>query len=336
MLSLTWKVRSPMRKKSRIWLRIFLCAVILGAGAVAAVSPSQQEPAAGTALQNPSSATQTAQGTQDETNDYAGSEVCSACHSDLYEGFLTNPHQILDTHPNKGWLGKACEACHSPGAAHVETADAERIRSFHRLPSAEISEVCLTCHARMEEHAGFASSAHGRNQLPCTDCHGIHEAGQGIHLWVARSDQLCMRCHRETESSFNKPFRHKYQEGAINCVDCHQPHGGLNPRQVRLANGNEVACFKCHTDKRGPFTFEHPPMRMEGCKACHEPHGSVNPKLLTRNQVSQLCLECHSVATGFWAGQPPSFHDLRSPRFQNCTTCHVKIHGSNVSPTFMR
>ena len=27
---------------------------------------------------------------------------------------------------------------------------------------------------------------------------------------------------------------------------------------------------------------------------------------------------------------PPAFHDLRSPRFQNCTVCHQKVHGSHV------
>jgi nitrate/TMAO reductase-like tetraheme cytochrome c subunit len=57
---------------------------------------------------------------------------------------------------------------------------------------------------------------------------------------------------------------------------------------------------------------------------------------LTRNRVAQLCLECHSMSTGTLASQPPSFHDLRSPRYQNCTTCHLRIHGSNASPQFLR
>ena len=33
---------------------------------------------------------------------------------------------------------------------------------------------------------------------------------------------------------------------------------------------------------------------------------------------------------------PPSFHDLRSPRFQNCTVCHQKIHGSYVDRNLLR
>jgi predicted CXXCH cytochrome family protein len=64
---------------------------------------------------------------------------------------------------------------------------------------------------------------------------------------------------------------------------------------------------------------------------CHEPHGSVNPKMLVRHEQRFLCLECHSAAPGILASQPPSFHDLRSARFQNCTTCHLRVHGSNVN-----
>ena len=64
--------------------------------------------------------------------------------------------------------------------------------------------------------------------------------------------------------------------------------------------------------------------------------------MLKRQEVSLLCLECHAnmpataTASGTLGGVPPAFHDLRSPRFQNCTVCHVKIHGSNVSRELLR
>jgi hypothetical protein len=34
--------------------------------------------------------------------------------------------------------------------------------------------------------------------------------------------------------------------------------------------------------------------------------------------------------------QPPSFHNISNPRFQNCTTCHVTVHGSNRSPQLLK
>ena len=273
---------------------------------------------------------------QEDQSKYAGSTPCATCHEELYQRFTKSPHQILETHPKKGWQQKSCEACHGPGQAHVETGDATKILSFNKIPVSEVTAKCLNCHGQMQDHAGFGTGLHGRNQVGCIDCHKVHEPRQPLRLAAENSDQLCVRCHREIQPSFSKPFRHKLREGAIHCVDCHQPHGGLNPRQVRLANGNEAACLKCHTDIRGPFTFEHLPVRLEGCTACHEPHGSNNPKLLTRNKVYLLCLECHTGTTGLLADQPPSFHDLRSPRFQNCTTCHTRIHGSNVSSHLLR
>jgi DmsE family decaheme c-type cytochrome len=111
---------------------------------------------------------------------------------------------------------------------------------------------------------------------------------------------------------------------------------------MQTVSANEPGCLKCHGDKRGPFVFDHAPVRLEGCAACHEPHGSANPRMLRRAQVSLMCLECHAneprttAVSGTLGGIPPAFHDLRNPRFQNCTICHVKIHGSNVSRELLR
>ncbi|HOL73859.1 MAG TPA: cytochrome c3 family protein, partial [Bryobacteraceae bacterium] len=82
----------------------------------------------------------------------------------------------------------------------------------------------------------------------------------------------------------------------------------------------------------------HAPVQLEGCGTCHEPHGSANPRMLTRSEVRFVCLECHSNITAgkTIGGVPPAFHDIRSPRFQNCTICHTKIHGSYVDPGLER
>jgi len=128
----------------------------------------------------------------------------------------------------------------------------------------------------------------------------------------------------------------------MSCVDCHNPHASFRADSMTSAFGNEPGCLQCHSDKRGPFIYEHAPVRLEGCTACHEAHGSANPRMLVRQQVSNLCLECHAnlpivpARTGVIGGVPPALHDLRTARFQNCTVCHVKIHGSYVDRTFFR
>jgi DmsE family decaheme c-type cytochrome len=122
----------------------------------------------------------------------------------------------------------------------------------------------------------------------------------------------------------------------MQCYACHNPHGRGDGNLKQTAAG-EPACLGCHTEKRGPFVFTHGALVAGDCRSCHEPHGSVNPKMLTRSTVAQLCLECHSNITGTTLGsQPPSLHDLRSPRYQSCTTCHTAVHGSNVSPRLLR
>jgi DmsE family decaheme c-type cytochrome len=104
---------------------------------------------------------------------------------------------------------------------------------------------------------------------------------------------------------------------------------------------NEQSCVQCHADKRGPFLFEHAALRVDGCNSCHAPHGSANPRLLNRPVVFTLCLECHNGAPGFGrTGQgipsQSASHNMADPRYQNCTTCHVKIHGSNADARFLR
>jgi len=159
-------------------------------------------------------------------------------------------------------------------------------------------------------------------------------------MLVKNEPQLCLTCHNEMKGQFTQPFHHRVLEGAMKCSDCHNPHGGFEAKQARLNTGADASCMKCHADKQGPFVFEHAPSKVEGCAICHTPHGASNPKMLKRNNVNQLCLECHSnvaLKTGeIDTPGAPSFHNQATVRYQNCTTCHAKIHGSNTSSVFFR
>jgi predicted CXXCH cytochrome family protein len=251
-----------------------------------------------------------------------------------------------------------CESCHGPGKAHAEEGDPAKIISFKNKSSKETSETCLTCHAGKEEHNNFRRGEHWRNDIGCTDCHVTHtpETGKQLAASISQIDkanaqkpgfstlrllrtsepQLCMNCHSETKHQFNMPFHHKVLEGAMKCSDCHNPHGGFELKQTRLAVGSDAACIKCHADKQGPFTFEHAPVKTEGCVSCHSPHGSANPRLLTTSRVAQLCLTCHSNSHGVGAEEPAGPQHNLNAQYANCTNCHIKIHGSHSSPVFFR
>jgi predicted CXXCH cytochrome family protein len=292
-------------------------------------------------------------------DDYVGTETCAACHEAQFKSFEGTKHGKL--HTVSSWKGKVtgCETCHGPGKAHVEgSGDVTKIISFKKRDAKAIAETCLTCHAGKETHNNFRRGEHWRNNIGCTECHTAHGPAPGnfrvgssvfpgnvseqnpgqatAKMLTSNEPQLCMACHNETKSQFTKPFHHRVLEGTMKCSDCHNPHGGFEQKQTKLAVGADAACVKCHTNKQGPFVFEHGPLKLEGCTACHTPHGSSNPKMLKRPQVRQLCFECHTGISEELSPQVPSRHNQAQMREQQCTVCHSAIHGSNSSRLFFR
>ena len=210
---------------------------------------------------------------------YVGIEACKDCHEEQFKAFSHTSHAQLST--ISSWKGKVtgCEACHGPGKAHAEEGDPAKIISFKNKSSKETSETCLTCHAGKEEHNNFRRGEHWRNDIGCTDCHSPHSTTGGknlassnvlvttanaekpgfasIRMLKMNDPQLCLSCHGEVRPAFSSPFHHKVLEGAMRCSDCHNPHGGFELKQTRLATGGDAPCIKCHADKQGPFVYEY-------------------------------------------------------------------------------
>ena len=306
--------------------------------------------------------------TPEEEAKYIGSSSCSECHTNQAAHYALTAHAKTMVKGNNTKI-QGCEACHGGARDHVafyqgsqqlikEGKDAEaqtlmndeakakaaQMLSFKNIPAAQASEACLKCHegsqGKTEERFNFRRSEHSRHGLSCLDCHSSHAPERVEFLLRKTEPNMCYTCHAEQKATFAKPFHHKVPEGAIKCSDCHNQHGGFMGKSLRNSINGDMSCLKCHADKQGPFVYEHAPIKVEGCQACHTPHGSTNPKLLTRNLVRFLCLECHSntpgivgEGTGLGVGTP-SFHDITNPRYQNCTVCHLEIHGSNKDPFF--
>lgn len=282
---------------------------------------------------------------QQPPSPYAGSDACQMCHEDIYTAFARNPHHAVETDAKRGWAGRACESCHGPADKHTESTAAPDIRNPGKMAAAAADKICLSCHLNQPTHAGRLESSHAKNEGSCTACHKIHANGPNglVARRTADVNQLCASCHVGVWAKFQQPFRHRLPEGAMSCVDCHNPHGSAErPAMMQTFAANEPGCLKCHGDKRGPFTFEHPVVRFEGCNACHEPHGSANPRMLTRQEVRLVCLECHANLPNAVNSKtvmgvvPPAFHNLNTATFQNCTVCHQKIHGSYVDRDLLR
>jgi DmsE family decaheme c-type cytochrome len=266
---------------------------------------------------------------------YVGTDTCETCHQAEAESYGRGPHWRTETGKQKGPQWQGCEACHGPGKAHADTQDPTKIIRVTSLSAKQASERCLVCHEKNETHQNFMRSPHLTNGVGCTTCHSIH-ASKASPLLVSAQPGLCYGCHQSVTPDFSKPEHHRVNEGLMLCTDCHNPHGSFLPHQLQSSSWQALVCTKCHVDTAGPFVFEHAPVKEQGCMACHNPHGSTNPHLLTRPQVNQLCLECHStILANSIAPGAPTFHN-QAAQYSQCVLCHVAIHGSNTDPTFFK
>jgi DmsE family decaheme c-type cytochrome len=281
---------------------------------------------------------------------YVGSQVCRTCHPNVTSTFFRNPHYKSIASNNQKPEDTGCESCHGPGGDHV-TARGGRatIVAFSQLAPGKVLDACLRCHSQTLSRANIRRSEHTLRDIVCTSCHSIHSSPAPKFLLAKQQTDLCYGCHSSVRAQFSMPFKHRVNEGFMQCTDCHNPHGApaatwnmaARPRMVDQAEGNEEPCLKCHIDKRGPFVYEHAAVRVDGCETCHSPHGSTNARLLKRPVTFTLCLECHNGFGSFGRRldgppSPSSTHNLADPRYQNCTTCHVRIHGSNSNSFFFR
>jgi DmsE family decaheme c-type cytochrome len=270
-------------------------------------------------------------------------EDCAACHEEVVAGFAANPHSV------SGHGGEAdCSSCHGDPSEHIASGGGSgTIFAFGEdAAHLEVNESCLSCHS--DTHPRFASSPHARVGLDCTSCHAIHGEGErptrGLmkrpktetHPVVDQpslASAACIECHGDVAAQFQLNERHRLEEGIMDCSDCHDPHGPST--RLRLGGFKQEQCISCHTDKGGPFVFEHGSQKVEGCSACHEPHGSVNRHMLHFQNVAEQCYSCHPNVPQFHLGFNPS----APPRFgldTQCTNCHSTIHGSNLDPAFLK
>ena len=260
---------------------------------------------------------------------------CLTCHAEIYNGWEKGPHW-QQTYKEGGIAKHGCEDCHGAAASHAaDPSDTSKLFLFEKASTKEINAQCLTCHASGTQHMNAINSEHSKNGVSCVSCHSPHHATTSEFLLVKSQPELCYGCHLQQKAQFDMPFHHRVNEGLIQCSDCHNVHGTVKPKQVRTSSTQDAVCFKCHTDKQGPFVFEHTPVKVDGCQSCHLTHGGPNPHMLKLSNVNLLCLQCHTTSSFSSAPGAPSFHNQAS-FFQSCVLCHSQIHGSNFDATFFK
>jgi DmsE family decaheme c-type cytochrome len=258
-----------------------------------------------------------------DTAEPCDSETCMVCHEDMGKEITASIHWGV-TSPDGQVI--SCQSCHGPSADHCNDPEAALPAvTFKDTESADTKlNMCFACHGEREHTSEFKRSAHIKGGITCDKCHHPHDAGTRDKLLPKEISSICLGCHEEKLGMINLNERHRIKEGMVTCVDCHDQHGPSDRNQ--LGGFKQNVCYKCHTDKQGPFLYEHLSVRIERCTTCHDPHGSVNRHMLLYENVADLCLSCHVVV--------PSFHSRFTHETQ-CTNCHANIHGSNLHPYFL-
>lgn len=244
-------------------------------------------------------------------------ETCRTCHEDAMKAYSATVHAkafAVSPPPGTG----DCESCHGPRSKHVDDPEVDLRIDAPRLQSA----VCLQCHeggARM----GWKAGAHHSGDVSCSSCHTVMaKKSERALLKTTDVRETCYRCHAEIRTETNKMSHHPIREGRMDCASCHNVHGST-PRLLTKTTVTET-CYSCHTEKRGPFVWEHAPVR-ENCATCHTPHGSNQRNLLTSKDPF-LCLSCHSYGGHI---NLPRYNRVSNPYGSGCSNCHTSVHGSN-------
>lgn len=263
-------------------------------------------------------------------------EDCASCHEDVAKAWGKSTHG--KHFAADATLSGSCTSCHVGGAQHASSGGEAKVLNPKKGLAREANAGCLTCHESTPAQAHWPGSAHERAGLKCASCHEVHGQRPGAPQspkglpGVTAATAKCLECHGGERQGLLQRSGHPLRDGQMGCESCHNPHGSAAEKLLKRASVNEL-CYSCHQEKRGPFLWEHSPVR-EDCLTCHKQHGSNNPSLL-QARVTQLCQSCHQQGRHQTIpGVPPSVWVSNKA----CLNCHSQVHGTNhpSGPLFQR
>lgn len=233
--------------------------------------------------------------------------MCAECHT---TDFQKNYDAVADTYQSK-WseIDVGCQACHGPGARHVEwtrkggrSGSTGLLVAFKARDSRYEVDVCATCHSR---RGRIAAGEHPGRPLYDT-----------FKPEALRADLYHVDGQQLAEDYEYGSFRQSkmYQRG-VRCTDCHDPHrGGVK------AEGNAL-CTQCH---RPDANARFPTLaRKLYDSPAHHFHRVGSP--------GGQCVNCHMPSKEYMVVDPRRDHTLRPPRPDlsitlgtpnACTGCH--------------
>jgi hypothetical protein len=185
--------------------------------------------------------------------------ACLQCHATA--GTTGDRVQAAEMIP-----GVACEACHGPGAEHVEAMRGGNTKDFHifnpgRLSAGRITDFCGACHrtatqervlkvqgvenARFQGYRLQGSRCYdpADSRITCTACHNPHQTAERL---AGSYDAKCAACHDTALNRTKANAPPHCPVGKQNCVTCHMPqvsvagaHAHFTDHRIRVLKPNE-------------------------------------------------------------------------------------------------
>ena len=257
---------------------------------------------------------------------------CLPCHST--DGRPTYRPQekgpaIADTRVAE--LGIACEACHGPGAKHVETEATADIVHPGKLSAPRSAEVCGQCHsantpytqqdwadwlldgpsyrpgAKLED-SRYLASEETLDRSPLLSAWAQQDP-ETFDKWFWPDGEV-----RVTGREFSALRRSPcYQGGRFSCISCHSPHAEDPDDLLTVSRNGDDGCTQCHdrfTEKTELETHTFHPAESAGsrCYNCHMANTIYGLMKATRS---------HEITNPSVAG------DIEAGRPNACSLCHA-------------
>jgi Cytochrome c554 and c-prime len=260
---------------------------------------------------------------------------CIACHAVAGEPRHDLESDSFDTRVAE--LGVSCEACHGPGAAHVERHrdPVERYAQHSaklpdptivhpaRLPPERSAAVCGQCHAYAfpRDEAGWWANGYSRTfragdvlepsrlLLDPTPTRGapVIDAPASAIFWPDGSVRVGGREYNGLVAS--PCYERGRGDRKMTCLSCHAMHSGDPAGQIAPSRSGDQGCTTCHP---GPASRGH----------SHHPSGSPG----------SACVSCHMPKTSYALLSAVRSHRIDSPSAAStiatgkpnaCNLCHL-------------
>jgi hypothetical protein len=266
----------------------------------------------------------------------AGHRECTACHephaardSVRTGNVCTGCHRkVALTHPAHVSEEKSCTGCHAPHPARGAGGPAPCTQCHRDVAQSELSAhaqsvACVACHVPHD------FSAPSRGHAACESCHAprikqlAHARCEDCHRALPHgglgSELPCAQCHEQGA---------QVHKGHARCVQCHDPHTGLQVQNCQSCHAQEAAqlhprhgkCQNCHEPHHAT-----PSAEVAACSACHTPSKLPALHQVAEHRPCQSCHQAHPEAPPGQAATCRACHTDKAdhqPEATQCNGCH--------------